>query len=203
MGQFDIPVTGDVLFTRGNSFFNRVTCKLTGPASHQATFYDSEHIVEASAQSGRIEKVECNQVFEELNKRKAEWVIIHWVQPPLTPSLKIKLQCDLMETVEFERYSYLELPLQVVDAVLNRYILRRPLQGFDARVFRKLGDVWDNGVICSKTSNHALIKNGYMPKSTGLEYGSPSDTYRHLKSRLNKDVIVLDYSKGWFDFSGA
>lgn len=199
----EVPNTGDVLFTRGNSFFNRVTCKLTGPASHQATFYDSGFIVEASAESGHIEKVECNQVFSDLAKRKAEWIVFHWVYPPLTASLKSMIQCDLLEATAFERYSYIELPLQVLDSVFNRYIMRRPLKGLDAKVFRKFGDIWEEGVICSKTSNNALIKNGMIPKATGLEYGSPSDTYRYLKSRIGKDVIVTDHSKGWFNFSGA
>lgn len=198
-----LPDTGDVLFTRGNSFFNRLTCKLTGPAAHQATFYDSGYVVEASAQSGRIEKVECNQVFDDLNKRQAEWIIFHWVNPRLNTMSRAMLQCDLLEATAFERYSYIELPLQVLDTVVNQYIFRRPRQGIDARVFRKMGDIWENGVICSKTSNNALIKNGFIPKSSNLEYGSPSDTYRYLKQRINSDVIVLDYSKGWFDFSGA
>jgi hypothetical protein len=113
------------------------------------------------------------------------------------------VQCDLLEAVQFERYSLIELPLQVADCVINRYIMRRPLQGLDTRFFRKLGDVWENGVICSKTSNNALIKNKLIPESSGLEYGSPSDTYRYLKGRVNTEVIILDYSKGWFDFSGA
>jgi hypothetical protein len=198
-----MPDTGDVLFTRGDSFFNRLTTKLTGPASHQATFYDENYVVEASAQSGRIEKVECNEVFADLNKRDAKWIIFHWVRPPITPCLRSMIQCDLMEAAQFERYSYIELPLQVMDCILNRYIRKQPLQGLDVKVFRKLGDIWENGVICSKTSNHALIKNGLIPPCTSLEYGSPSDTYRYLKSRVNRDVIILDYSKGWFDFDGA
>jgi hypothetical protein len=193
-----LPDTGDVLFTRGNSFFNRLTCKLTGPAAHQATFYDSDYLVEASAQSGRIEKVECNQVFDELNKRQAEWIIFHWVNPRFNTMSRAMLQCDLLEATAFERYSYIELPLQVLDTVVNQYILRRPRQGIDARVFRKMGDIWENGVICSKTSNNALIKNGFISKSSNLEYGSPSDTYRYLKHRINCEVIILDYSKGWF-----
>ena len=201
--NFDMPNTGDVLFTRGTSFLNRFTCKLTGPASHQAIFYDSGHIVEASAQTGRIERVECNLVFSELAERKAEWIVFHWERPPINECLKAMIQCDLLEASQFERYSYIELPLQVMDSVINRYILRRPLQGLDTRVFRKLGDIWENGVICSKTNNNVLIKNGFIPKSTDLEYGSPSDTYRYLKSRLKSHVMILNYSKGWFDFSGT
>jgi hypothetical protein len=198
-----MPDSGDVLFTRGDSFFSRLTCKFTGPASHQATFYDSNFLVEASGQSGRIEKNECNQVFDDLNKRGAKWIVFHWVRPPVTTLVRASIQCDLMEATEFERYSYIELPLQLMDCVLNRYILRRPLQGLDELVFRKMGNIWENGVICSKTSNRALIKNFFIPTDFGLQYGSPSDTYRYLKDRVNKDVIILDYSKGWFDFNGA
>ena len=78
---------------------------------------------------------------------------------------------------------------------------RRPLQGYDAAVFRRLGDIWENGVICSKTSNRALIKNGLIPLGSGLEYGSPSDTCRYLKNDLT--VSVLGYSRGWFNAHGA
>ena len=196
-----MPDTGDVLLTRGPSFFNRLTCKLTGPAAHQATFYDVGHIVEASAQSGKIEKVECNQAFADLKKRGAEWIIFKWVRPEMTPALRSMIQCDLLEATKFERYSYIELPLQVMDVVLNRYLLRRQLKGLDAHVFRKLGNIWDNGVICSKTSNMALLKNGLIPKSAQMEYASPSDTYRWLMQ--NVTCIILDYSPGWFGYPGA
>ena len=195
------PDTGDILLTRGNSEFAKLTCKLTGPASHQATFYDIGYIVEASIQSGRVQKREANAVFADLARDHYEWIIYHWVKPTLTPGLRAMIQCDLVEAVEFERYSSIELPLQVLDVVWNRFIRRRPLQGYDAAVFRRLGDIWENGVICSKTSNRALIKNGFIPKSSGLEYGSPSDTYRYLKNDLT--VKVLRHSEGWFNVNGA
>ena len=197
------PETGDILFTRGSSLFNRLTCRVTGPAAHQATFYDSGYVVEASAQSGRIEKVECNQVFMDLAQRNAEWIIFRWVNPPVFGSLKTKIQCELLEATEFERYSYIELPLQMLDAAINKWILRRGIKGWDVAAFRKLGDTWNEGVICSKTSNRALINCGLIPTASGLEYGSPSDTYRYLKSRVGKDIVILEKSSGWFDFNGA
>lgn len=198
------PDTGDVLFTRGHSFFNRLTCRLTGPAAHQATFYDVGHIVEASKATGRVVKREANSVFADLNRDHAEWIIFHWITPSvMSPCLRARLQCDMLEATEFERYSTIELPLQVIDAAWNRVVRRRPLQGYDAAVFRKLGDIWVNGVICSKTSNRALINSGFILKDTGLEYGSPSDTYRYLLKRQCKDVCILDFSKGWFKPDGA
>lgn len=197
------PDTGDVLFTRGHSFLNRVTCAMTGPASHQATFYDDGHIVEASAQSGKIERVECNQVFSDLAGRGAEWIVFHWVQPNIDPLLRAMIQCDLLEATSFERYSLIELPLQVLDACLNRWIRGKTPQGWDVIAFRKLGNIWENGVICSKTSNRALIKCGLIPESSKLEYASPSDTYRYLKSRVGHEVIIQSASKGWFDFNGS
>lgn len=192
------PDTGDVLLTRGCSLLNKLTCKITGPAGHQATFYNYNSIVEASVQTGRVVQVRWDEALEDLQESGAEWIIFHWVTSPVCRS---SIQLDLLEAVEFERYSLMELPLQLIDTVINRWIRRRPLQGYDAYVFRRLGGLWDNGIICSKTGNRALIKNGMIPKSSGLEYGSPSDTYRYLKSC--KDVVVLDKSKGWHDFDGT
>lgn len=195
------PDTADVLFTRGPSFFNRLTCKLTGPASHQALFFDSEYVVEASAESGKIEKVATKEVFDDLKRRQAEWIVFSWIRPEMNPARRARIQIDLCEATLYQRYSYVELPLQVMDTVLNRYILRRPRQGIDAKVFRKLGDIWDKGVICSKTSNMALINNGYVPATSGLAYGSPSDTYRWLMKC--QDCVILKYSAGWFDYPGS
>jgi hypothetical protein len=140
---------------------------------------------------------------EEMRREKAEWIVFHWVTPPVTPILRAKVQCDLQEAMEFEKYSVFELPLQALDTVWNRWIRRRPARGYDAYVFRRLGGLWDNGVICSKTSNRALIRNGFIPKTSGLEYGSPSDTYRYLKTREGKDVVVIDRSEGWDNAGGA
>jgi hypothetical protein len=56
-------------------------------------------------------------------------------------------------------------------------------------------------VICSKTSNRALINVGLIAKDTGLEYGSPSDTYRYLLYECGH-AVILKHSKGWFGHHG-
>jgi hypothetical protein len=137
----------------------------------------------------------------DLERDRSEWIVFHWMNPPMTPCLRAMLQCDLLEATQFERYESIELTLQVLDAVWNRMIRRRALQGYDAAVFRRLGDIWENGVICSRTSNRALINCGLIGLHTDLEYGSPSDTYRYLKTC--EDAQVLDHSKGWFKADGA
>lgn len=205
----DLPVrpdTGDVLFTRSRAWVSRVTCWFTGPASHQATAYDGRYLVEAQAETGRIAKVAWTDKFGSMAADGTEWIIFHWTVPPVTPRLRCMVQCDLIEAIDFERYSYLELPLQGLDSLINRVFRRRPRQGYDAYVFRRIGSIWENGVICSKTSNRALIKNGFVPASSGLEYGNPSDTYRWLKAaaaRSSADVSVLGKSSGWFNANGA
>jgi hypothetical protein len=195
-----LPDTGDLLFTRGNSLFNRISCRLTGPASHQATFYDDGNIVEADKSRNRVVKRSANAVFADLYRDHKEWIMFHWLTP-LTPAVRAKIQCDLLEATEFERYSSIELPLQLADVLWNRHIRRRPLQGYDAVVFRKIGDIWTEGVICSKTSNRALIRNGLIPEASGLEYGSPSDTYRFAKTCPT--AVVLRFSEGWYKADGA
>lgn len=194
--------TGDTLFTRGQGLFSRLTVALTGPAAHQAIYYDPEHIVEASKRSGKIVQRKATSVFSELEKTGSEWIVFHWVNPPvINPFLRAMIQCDLKEAMEFDRYSTIELPLQAMDVLWNRLIRKQPLQGYDAAVFRKLGDIWQNGVICSKTGNRPLIKARMIPTESGLEYASPSDTYRYF--RASRDVVILAHSKGWFKAHGA
>lgn len=195
------PDTGDVLLTRGHSMFNRISCRLTGPAAHQATFYSFMEIVEASKQTGRVVKRKREDVFDDLQRDQSEWIVYHFKVPPMAPALRVGIQCDLMEACEFERYSSVELPLQALDVLWNNVVLRRQMRGYDVAVFRRLGDIWDNGVICSKTSNRVLIRNGLVPTDSGLEYGSPSDTYRYLKSCSNVEVIGV--SHGWYKQHGA
>ena len=197
------PDTGDVLFTRGRSLFNRLSVALTGPAAHQATFYDAGHVVEASKQTGRVVKRKLATVMADLERERSEWIVFHWIDPWISPYLRAKLQCDMLEATEFERYSSIELPLQALDVLWNKVILRRKAQGYDAKVFRKMGDIWNNGVICSKTSNRALINSGLIPEESGLEYGSPSDTYRYMLSLIRTEssgpaVVIVDHSAGWF-----
>lgn len=195
------PDTGDVLFTRASGLASRVTCWFTGMASHQATFFDSTAIVEAKIETGRIEKVPWASRCSAMEIAHTEWIIFHWVFPPLSHWRRAAVQRDLDESVRFEKYSALELPLQGLDVLLNRWALRRPRQGLDAAVFRRMGDLWKNGVICSKTSNRSLIRNGFISGDSGLEYGSPSDTYRYLSHQalqINATVKVAAHTPGWF-----
>lgn len=205
-GLKGLPETGDVLFTRGPGWASRVTVRWTGPASHQATAYNGVYLMEANAVSGRIEKVPWQVKFDRMAKASVEWILFHWLLPPMNPRLRCMIQCDLLEAMDFERYSHLELSLQGLDSLVNRVIRRRPRQGYDAIVFRRLGSIWGNGVICSKTSNRALIKGGFIPRDSGLEYGSPADTYRWIKTELGKPepvVEILGNSPGWFQAHGA
>jgi hypothetical protein len=191
--------TGDVLFTRGTSFFNRATCYLTGPAAHQATCYDSDFIEEADADQDRIVKRLLNPILDNAKKTGREWILFHWVEAP-SPE-KIDLMRKAMDEAElFERYSYIELPLQILDSVIAR-LRGKPRFGLDTVIFRRLGNIWKDGVICSKTSNNVLIKGGLIPEDSGLQYASPSDTYRYL-IRCDQ-CVVLECSEGWFNYPGA
>ncbi len=195
------PDTADVLLTRSASWISAVTCWVTGMASHQATSYDAANLVEANADDGHIDKVAWADKLAAMDADKTEWILFRWIRPVLTDVLRSAVQRDLDETVQFEKYSYLELPLQAADALLNRCILRRPRQGLDSVVFRRLDTIWSKGVICSETSNRALIKNGFIPGDSGLVYGSPSDTYRwlcHQTLQIFPPVRVAAHSDGWF-----
>jgi len=191
--------TGDVLFTRGTSIFNRLSCWVTGPAAHQATVYDPHSIVEADIDSRKIVKRSLKEKLDKARAAGSEWIIFHWLTD-MDKAARINMQLDMQEAMTFEKYSLFELPLQVVDSFVN-WMRGKPRQGYDAYVFRRLGGLWDNGVICSKTSNRVLIRAGLVPKSSGLEYASPSDTYRYLMRC--EDCVVLECSPGWFDYPGS
>jgi hypothetical protein len=203
MGQNDwrlrmMAETGDVLFTRGTSWLNRLSCWATGPASHQATVYDPRHIVDATIKKG-VKQSSLQSFFDAAKEEKTEWIIFHWLKD-FNNHERIKMQLDMQEAMTFEEYSILELPLQFIDSIINKF-RRKPRQGYDAYVFRRLGGIWQNGVICSKTSNRVLIRAGLIPQESGLEYASPADTYRYLMRSM--DCVVLQNSPGWFDYPGA
>jgi hypothetical protein len=114
--------------------------------------------------------------------------------PTLEPWQGALIRCDLHESTKWARYSWLELPLQALDGLVNRIVMRRRRRGWDVYVFRRLGDVWSRGVICSKTSNRALIRSCLLPYI--LEYGSPGDTYRWMRSHT-ESWTVLGKSAHW------
>lgn len=200
-GQYVITDTADVLFTRSAGWMSEITCRLTGMASHQATSYDATWLVEASIDSGRIEKVLWSEKWGSMQAHGTEWSLFRWLKPTMSRCERYTIQRSLDESIQFERYSKTELILQGADSLLNNVILGRPRQGYDAFVFRKLGDIWKNGVICSKTSNRALIAGDCIPKSSGLEYGSPGDTYRWITHQAilpARCIALLAHSPGWF-----
>lgn len=193
-----MPKTGDVLLTRGHSALNAITCWATGPAAHQETFFDSRTTVGAIKGKG-IVQTRFDEFVKAAQIEQREWIVFHWPEQ-FSNGQVWRMKYDMLEAMEFQRYSTLELPLQFIDALWAK-LLRKPRQGLDAIVFRRLGRIWDNGVICSKTSNRVLIKAGLIPVESGLEYGSPSDTYRWLM-RCER-CVVLQCSPRWFDYPGA
>jgi len=90
------------------------------------------------------------------------------------------------------KYSRLELPLQLFDGLLSK-VCGSSVYGWDAIVFRKLGDLWKTGVICSKTANRPLVKAGIFPER--LSYGSPDDSYDFVTTSL--DWRISSQSPGW------
>ena len=177
----DRPDTSDVLFVREPSLLGRVTDWFERePASHQATGYDQSFLVEALPYPHQVSQTPWPMKFKQMADDNAEWILFRFT-PPIGEITRAQVKTAL-------------------DEFINHHLLRRGRRGYDVYVFRRLGNLWKNGVICSKTSNRALIKAGLLPKSE-TEFASPGDTYRFL---LQSDrAQILGHSTGWFNVLSA
>ena len=172
--------TGDILLTHCEStFLGRLTLRLSGgPCTHQALAYDSSTIVEAGRAIGKLQWVELGNWIAAgaADKPATEWAIYRRRMPFTSEQIALIQKC-LDEELTWNRYSVAELVLQASDDVLAR-LLNRPRLGLDVVVFRRLGNVWKNGVICSKAANWPLIKVGALPEYE--QYAAPSDTWAYI-----------------------
>jgi len=176
--------TGDIILTHcTSSWLGRLTLRLSGgPCTHEALVYDPNTIVQAMRAIGKLEKVSFTQfVADQLKDRPAtEWAVYR-PKAPLTAYQVLTIKACLDEELQWDRYSVTELFLQAADDLLAR-LLRRPRIGLDVLVFRRLGDVWPNGVICSKAANRPDIKAGLLPEI--MQYGSPNDTWAFITAPI-------------------
>lgn len=189
--------TGDIILTHCTSnWFSRLSVRICPPATHEAVVRDSATIVGflMSDLKGQLHKLTLAEFAADNadDVPPTEWVIYRR-RTPLSAWQIETIQTALDEELSWARYSYAELALQAADGILAK-LLRRPRVGLDVLVFRRLGKLWDHGVICSKSANRPLIKVGLLPDL--LEYASPSDTFDYVQKNIDKWMIVGN-SKGW------
>lgn len=185
--------TGDDFYTRGKSKLNLLTAYMTrakgeGPtlATHQGKFYDSRRIIHALSKKGVHTKL-WRVLATEYDNEGVEYCILRPPQP-----IDIDKAQDLMLEMVGWKYSKLELfLLQPLDALIAKF-RRKQKVGIDAVVFRKLGNIWKKGVICSTTGNRVDIKLGILPEK--YKYASPDDSYDW---KINNGWRVIYKTPGW------
>ena len=142
-------------------------------ATHIASFRTSKMLVHARKRRGVV--AEAWQDYKTLlDGMGAQYAIAERVvQPTLSQEAVMCYWLDRMVKKQW-KYSNLELPLQAIDGLISKLVSKDKM-GLDVILFRKLGDLWQEGVICSKTTNLVEIKAGLLPYK--YEYGTPDDTW--------------------------
>lgn len=191
-----LPDIGDDLFARSSSVFSHMIAWATKArwepttlATHQGKFGSPWYLVHAEPFHG-VYQIEWTALQERYEKRGIEWCILSPPNPP-TDSEREKIRESLYAMLGW-RYSYLELPLQLLDGLIAK-VSRRPHIGIDSVVFRKLGDLWERGVVCSKTANRVDVRLGWLPNE--YAHGSPDDAFDW---KMANGWKVKEFTEGWF-----
>ena len=158
-------------------------------ATHQGKFIDEHRIIHALQKEGVV--IQSWQLYADHCKYIGKELCI--LVPPYEFSHpQIMTGRRALEEMIGWKYSKLELWLQALDGLIAK-IFRKNKIGLDAIVFRRLGDYWKKGVICSKTANRADIAMSIIPPE--YEYASPDDSYDY---KIANGWKVLWASENWY-----
>lgn len=190
------PCIGDVIFTRSSGWLARLTCGITGgKAAHQELIFrvaPEPMVLAADMGMGRMVTWSWEARKEYLAEQRAEWS--RWsLKQPLELLQQTRVLHEAEEQVNTFKYSRGELVLQGIDE-LRELITGKTTQGPDGVWARRLGDLVQTGVICSKAGNMPLIKVGVLPDRAC--YWSPSDTLKHLDV-LGGPWVLAEKTNGW------
>jgi len=172
------PTTGDALFCRGGDnywlspmirWFTRAYGEPPSIASHQGIVRDSLRTCEAMPPEVRL--YDWAERKREMAEGGHAWTILTPASP-LTQSVKNAIIRHIDQSIGW-KYSEAELVLCAFDGLLSKI----PGVGQPV-IFRKAGDWWRDGVICSKTANRPWIKASLL--SASFEYATPDDTLDHM-----------------------
>lgn len=179
---------GDMGFTRGSSWLNKMTLRIGGKgskASHAIKFYDEKQIIQALIKTG-VSLWDWEVFKVELLKKDNNYCILTRVKPYLTREEEIREQTWMDSMLEWG-YSKTELVLTFLDAVLSNTFKRNIF------FFKKFGDLNQAKVICSKVANRPEVKLGYLPREA--YYWTPEETYKYLISSGHWEVA--EASPNW------
>lgn len=198
MSSAPMPVLGDDLFTRAPgllwsliAWFTKARRESITLATHQGKFLSATKTVEARRPAVGIWDWPSRQMAMEM--QGAEWCILTYYRQN-SPAEQTVYERTLQESVGWG-YSELEMPLQALDG-LKAKLWRQPRTGMDAVLFRRLGDIWERGVICSTTANRPDVRLGRLPQ--WLAYGAPDDTWDYKINHSGQRWKVKACSCGWF-----
>lgn len=142
--------TGSILFVRRKSRLSRLIAWFTRGhgeeptlATHVDLFLMPGIICGINGDKRRPYVRPWENLRDELDREKAEWAIMN---PRLiwTEGQERRLRGLVRRLREEARYSYAELILQAVDGILARLLRKRQVV-----LARKLGGLWEKGLICS------------------------------------------------------
>jgi hypothetical protein len=192
-----------LLFTRGRSRFNRLSAwasrgRLEAPtlATHQEIFATDVDVVGATF-SG-VRSIPWPTLRINLDAVGTEWTIARYTGE-ISDMQRGIVDAKIVEMLGPPpwKYSYAEIALQLVDGLIAKLSGRKRL-GLDAYVFRRFGDLWERGVICSRTANRPLVAVSILPRF--LRHGAPDDTLDYIaRSPVWK---IEESSPGFFPESG-
>ena len=187
------PKCGDDLFTTNDYLFGVLTkwaSRYRGEAptiaTHQGKFLSSTQTVEAFQKSGVI-ICDWDARRRSMAEEGHDWCILSRFPSYVLSDVDQELMATYIRECVGWKYSNTELVLQFVDGLFGKVV------GHDVLALRKWGDLWRNGVICSKTANRPDIKLDLIPRR--LEYAAPDSS---LDYKLESGVwTVVDKSKNW------
>jgi len=159
-------------------------------AAHQFLFINEHEVLNASFSLCRasIRILPASEYIRSLNNSGAEYCVLGSAEPPCMDIIqKIEERAKMQLTW---RYSPFEVGLQALDLARMKLLGSRG-EGWDEVVFRKLGDLWKRGVICSKSGNWILVHLGWVDDF--MAYAYPNQTYLYLR---NKWEVKLQ-TGGW------
>jgi hypothetical protein len=187
--------TGDLMFTSGPGLAERIErwgTQMRGEApsqaDHQQMLYDGDRLQSFTIKDGPT-YFTLQQYWKIMDKRGCEWIIFRH-RPSVTQSLAKIIQ-DLMRHAGKEwRYSHLELGLQFFDCMIEKVRGKRTI------LFRRLGKLWKDGVVCSTGSNIILKNISWLPPYA--QFFSPDDTIDYIRAHP-KDWSEVVRSISWGD----
>lgn len=185
--------TGDIMFTSGPDWMSRWVKFWTRHRGESPSISDHQQLIfePGTVQSFTLFKGPRDFTFydywADMRKRGDEWIIYRHSPAP-DDLMKSGLRGEMKYAARQWKYSHAELALQALDNLIEKIVGKRVI------LFRKLGRLWEKGVVCSTGSNIVLKSTGWLPAFA--RYFSPDDTLDYIIAHPD-DWTEVVRSIGW------